>query len=46
MKAARDYLERKRLEKMRQATKKSLSGKKEALPAPTRPSSAGKGTGV
>ena len=42
MKAARDYLERKRLEKMRQATKKSLSGKREAAPAPNRPPSAGK----
>ena len=31
---------------MRQATKKSLSGKKDVAPAPTRPSSAGKGTGV
>ena len=41
MKAARDYLERKRLEKMRQATKKSLSGKREAAPAPNRPPSAG-----
>ena len=37
MKAARDYLERKRLEKMRQATKKSVSGKRDATPAPTRP---------
>ena len=46
MKAARDYLERKRLAKMRQATKKSLSGKKEAAPAPTRPSSAGKPQGI
>ena len=42
MKAARDYLERRRLEKMRQATKKSVSGKRDATPAPTRPSSAGK----
>ena len=39
MKAARDYLERKRLEKMRQATKKSVSGKRDAAPAPNRPSS-------
>ena len=46
MKAARDYLERKSLAKMRQATKKSLSGKKEAAPAPTRPSSAGKPQGI
>ena len=46
MKAARDYLERKRLEKMRQATKKSVSGKRDATPAPTRPSSTGKGTGI
>ena len=46
MKAARDYLERKRLEKMRQATKKSVSGKRNATPAPTRPSSTGKGTGI
>ena len=46
MKAARDYLERKRLEKMRQATKKSLSGKKDAAAATPRPSSAGKGTGI
>eukprot|EP00435_Cladocopium_sp_Y103_P074253 s1156_g47.t1 len=34
MKAARDYLGGKRVEKMRQATKKSLSGKKEAAAAP------------
>ena len=46
MKAARDYLERKRLEKMRQATKKSVSGKRDATPAPTRPPSAGKTTGI
>ena len=46
MKAARDYLERKRLEKMRQATKKSVSGKRDATPAPTRPPSAGKPTGI
>ena len=46
MKAARDYLERRRLEKMRQATKKSVSGKRDATPAPTRPSSAGKPTGI
>ena len=46
MKAARDYLERKRLEKMRQATKKSVSGKRDATPVPTRPSSTGKGTGI
>ena len=46
MKAARDYLERKRVEKMRQATKKSLSGKKDAAAATPRPSSAGKGTGI
>ena len=46
MKAARDYLERKRLEKMRQATKKSLPEKKDAAPAPTRPSSAGKPQGT
>ena len=46
MKAARDYLERKRLEKMRQATKKSVSGKRDATPAPTRPPSAGKATGI
>ena len=46
MKAARDYLERKRLEKMRQATKKSLSGKKDAAAATPRPSSVGKGTGI
>ena len=46
MKAARDYLERRRLEKMRQATKKSVSGKRDATPAPTRPSSAGKGPGI
>ena len=46
MKAARDYLEKKRLEKMRQATKKSLSGKKDAAAALTRPSSAGKGAGI
>ena len=45
MKAARDYLERRRLEKMRQATKKSVSGKRDATPAPTRPPSAGKPTG-
>ena len=42
MKAARDYLERKRLEKMRQATKQSLSGKREAAPAPNRHPAAGK----
>ena len=46
MKSARDYLERKRLEKMRQATKKSLSGKKDAAAATPRPSSAGKGFGI
>ena len=46
MKAARDYLERRRLEKMRQATKKSVSGKRDATPAPTRPPSAGKPTGI
>ena len=46
MKAARDYLERKRLEKMRQATKKSVSGKKDAAPAPNRPPSAGKPQGI
>ena len=46
MKAARDYLERKRLEKMRQATKKSVSGKRDAAPAPNRPSSAGKPQGI
>ena len=46
MTAARDYLERKRLEKMRQATKKSLSGKKDAAAATPRPSSASKGTGI
>ena len=46
MKAARDYLERRRLEKMRQATKKSVSGKRDTTPAPTRPSSAGKPTGI
>ena len=46
MKAARDYLERKRLEKMRQATKKSVSGKREAAPAPNRPPSAGKPQGI
>ena len=44
MKAARDYLKRRRLEKMRQATKKSVSGKRDATPAPTRPPSAGKPT--
>ena len=46
MKAARDYLERRRLEKMRQATKKSVSGKRDATPAPTRPTSTGKPTGI
>ena len=46
MKAARDYLERRRLEKMRQATKKSVSGKRDATPAPTRPPSVGKPTGI
>ena len=46
VKAARDYLERRRLEKMRQATKKSVSGKRDATPAPTRPPSAGKPTGI
>ena len=46
MKAARDYLERKRLEKMRQATKKSVSGKRDAAPAPNRPPSAGKPQGI
>ena len=46
MKAGRDYLERKRLEKMRQATKKSVSGKKDAAPAPNRPPSAGKPQGI
>ena len=46
MKVARDYLERRRLEKMRQATKKSVSGKRDATPAPTRPPSAGKPTGI
>ena len=46
MKAARDYLERKHLENMRQATKKSFSRKKDAAPAPTRPSSAGKPQGI
>ena len=46
MKAARDYLERKRLQTMRQATKKSVSGKRDATPAPTRPSSAGKAPGI
>ena len=46
MKAARDYLERRRLEKMRQATKKSVSGKRDATPAPTRPPSAGKPMGI
>ena len=46
MKAARDYLERRRLEKMRQATKKSVSGKRDATPAPTRPPSAGKPIGI
>ena len=44
MKTAKDYLDRKRLEKMRRATEMSLSGKKDAAPAPTRPSSAGKGS--
>ena len=46
MKAARGYLERRRLEKMRQATKKSVSGKRDATPAPTRPTSTGKPTGI
>ena len=46
MKAARDYLEGKRLEKMRQATKKSASGKRDAAPAPNRPPSAGKPQGI
>eukprot|EP00435_Cladocopium_sp_Y103_P013108 s4024_g3.t1 len=40
----RNYLERKRLEKMRQATKKSLPGKKEAAAAPK--ASGAKPTGV
>ena len=44
--AARDYFERKRLEEMRQATKKLPSGKKDAAAAPTRPSSAGKSIGI
>ena len=35
MKSARDFLERKRLEKMRQATKRSLSGKRDAAAAPS-----------
>ena len=46
MKAARDYLEKKRLEKMRQATKKSVSGKRDAAPAHNRPPSAGKPQGI
>ena len=46
MKAGRDYLERKRLEKMRQATKKSLSGRKDAAAATPRPLSTGKGVGI
>jgi len=46
MKAARDYLERKPLEKMRQATKKSVSIKRDAAPAPNRPLSAGKPQGI
>ena len=46
MKAARAYLERKRLEKMRRATKKSVSGKRDAAPAPDRPPSAGKPQGI
>ena len=46
MKAAKDYLERKRLEKIRQATKKSVSGKRDAAPAPNRPPSAGKPQGI
>ena len=45
MTAAKDYLERTRLEKMRQTTKKSPSDKKDAAAAIPRPSSAGKGTG-
>ena len=45
-KAARDYLERKGLEKMRQATKKSLSGKKDAIAAASRLSSASKCAGT
>ena len=46
MKASRGYLERKRLEKMRQATKKSVSGKRDAAPALNRPPSAGKPQGI
>ena len=48
IKSARDYLERRRLEKMRNANKRAISGKgREATPAPTRTATPGvRGAGL